>query len=328
MNKFFKDIIGELKSPSEDAEKVLDVIRRVLRVTILLTAVVYLTNLIHTGFYLFNIYKEGYLCDYIKYSERTLFSFVFPYVKSLLRFILYLILFFFSNKSINSGKLIKRNLFFITLILLIALQLTSFKFDLVKIPSSISMLLINICTNCIIYVAFWDKDNRELNSSGMNKKRVQTIANLGYLLLVTTTLSQTIYLPKTLYSYFSYLAQQIKYDIGVSVYDWFTSIAYILQTIVYLSLLMVLILGFVGRRKSLSWIRERAVILIILLIIGMVTLIVGYFILSGSYFYIIVFALAVSYQNKYKVFNDIAKRTFKRTVEAIKTGFNNYLSFK
>lgn len=327
MKKLFKDVIGELKNPSEDAGKVLDVIRRVIRVALFMSMLFYIISIVWGASEILYMYKEGYLSDHIKYSEQGLFGLVFPYAKVFLRLMLNIILFIFSNKSIKTGKLVKSKVFLATIIALFVLLLTSFRFNFSSILGFFIQLTITTAIFGIIYFAFWDIENKESPPMELDKKRVYRISIIGYTLLIIHLIQRVISLLWTIIFYLPHFRDMRTYT-GVGIREWLVVIALVLNTGVFSSLIALLVYSLIGRKKELPRIRKKANLLIVMFFVSILACIFEYFILDGGYLYFIVFALAVSYQNKYKLFDNLATRIFKRTTQAIKNGFTKYLSFK
>lgn len=67
--------------------------------------------------------------------------------------------------------------------------------------------------------------------------------------------------------------------------------------------------------------------LVIVLIQSLLQLI-GFGVVLGSFIMLVVIVIAINYQNTNKLFDNIGIRFAKKSLEAFKKGFQNYLSFK
>ena len=326
--KFFKDVTGEIKKPSEDADKVLDIIRRVIRVALFMYILLYVFSLSWNIINIINMNNDGYLEDIIKYSKQGLAGFIFPLVKSFSILFLYIMVFMYCNKSIKKNMLVNSKLFIASLIILLVLEITNFRFDFSRTIPFLFNLFIKISVSGIIYYAFWNIKDIKENGVGLIRKRIQRISIFGYLLLAVTIIEQIIYLPTAIYSYLHYVISEIKYGKIVTVWTWVNLMTFLLGAIILVSLIGLLIFALIGRKKELTNLRKSSYLLIVIFFVSVSAGILKALMLGGGYLYYIVFALAVSYQNKYKIFDNIGKRTIKKVTEKAKIGFDNYLSFK
>ena len=138
MKKFFKDVVGEIRNPSEDANKVLGVIRRAIRVAVVVTIVYYI------AIFALNILMKSTSIHYALYYYTEGIS-VFEFlllaltdIKNLLLIVVYIYLFFIISKSMKKNCKINKKLFVIMLSLLI---LVPFIIDLIKAYGFNSIIL-------------------------------------------------------------------------------------------------------------------------------------------------------------------------------------------
>lgn len=332
MKKFFKDVIGEIKNPSEDAGKVLDVIRRVIRVALFVSVCFTLVSSIYTTTQTIQMMQVGNMSFKEVLEIRGSLEIAAPYIRDLLSFIIGLILFFMCNKYINKNENISSK-FFIYMLLVDALipliyRLTVGSNVVFTIQSVTSSILI-ICIIGNAFVAF--KAIKEPKYFSESQIRIRNISVLSYLALLISILPNVyIFIVnfqenlKNLLDYTRHISEYIS-EIGFMGYVYF--VIGINMQIYSPIILLILVSVFVGRYKYLNSINIISNIFFVFCIIIHITyLFIG--MSFSSILYIAVFMIATGYQNKYRVFDKLGTRIFKNTLEKIKTGFNNYLSFK
>jgi|GEM_PF-4575799 len=326
MKKFFKDVIGELRNPSEDAEKVLDVIRRTIRASLIVSVCFTLVSAIYSSIGTIQMMNVNSMSFDEMIEFRGIVHFITPYIRNLLNFIVGLVLFFSCNKSIKENENIRGKFF---IIMLVIYSLITFIYRLV-LKSSISFTVQSLASAfvlaCIIGNAFITfNDTNESKTFCEEQIRIRNISILSYLALFISIIPNIFTFVITLLPNMRYGFEYILSEIGFMGFVYFCiNLNMQLYTFVILSILICI---FIERFKYSETVKKiRNIMFVFYIIMQISFLVIGTS--FSSIFYIAVFIIATGYQNKYRVFDNLGKRVLKCTVESTKNWFNNYLSFK
>lgn len=326
MKKFFKDVIGEIKNPSEDADKVLDVIKRVILTIIFVIFFFKITNIVSAIYFTVIPYiQNGVLTDMTNPA-----GYIADWTFEVVRLLSYGILFFTCRRIVKKNQKANKSLFLAIFVILTLMYIVEnvFLFE----NSSLSLLsLVSItCRYIFIYIAFFpvsvNKNNEKNNHIELEQTQVRNIAIFGYIFTTIFTLGLGLHAVQLIISQLYILENAISADI-IDRWIWINllyAFFVLFQTIIFVIIFARCLLS---RKVNENSEKSNVPILGMALIISLMSI---FFIgaLNIDVLYIVVFCLAVSYQNKYKVFDNLGTRIFKNTIQKIKTGFNNYLSFK
>lgn len=332
MKKFFKDIIDEIKSPSEDAGNVLDVTRKLICVALCATIIIGIANAIQYAFYLNDLVKQlGVPISEIKSVMPSggfpIFSDIIerPLMISINVFLMVLCI-----KSIRKNELVKNKIFIVLLLLKVFVPIIFRLVDGYSIIKTINNLFLELCFAGLIGSAFYTIKEKTQNSKlDDNKIRIRNISVFGYLHFALISISSLInfigfasYINEYIGQYEDYLKEAniiAKIQFYSSITDYI--ITFFIVCILFLSLIM--------RIKYIRSLKASINILFIVYIVLSLLYAIPFSLFPSSrIFYLAVFVVVTGYQSKFKVFDNLGTRIFKTTIEKVKKGFDNYLSFK
>ena len=325
MKKFFKDVIGELRNPSEDSEKVLDVIRRLLRVVLLFSIISFFISI---GFFISNLVylDKNQMLEYVVEREGV-FLYILPYIRNFITMLIDLILLILCTKSINSKIIYGRKLFIFLLITLVALPLI---LNIVKQRTILYILFGLVRSSIFIYLfsnAFikFTQNSKIQSKFNENQARIRNLTLLSYAYIIFTIFPQVISMLQYVVLNISYFASEFSQDGILSIIYFAGNIFYELSLI---TLLIIVILVFVCRFKYSLRIKQSINVLLIILLIFDVLSFVRLFIPSTITIIAIMFVIAANYQNRLKLFDNTGKKLLIKVYNGTKNWFNEYLSFK
>ena len=318
---FFKDVIGELRNPSEDSEKVLQTARKVLVIMLFFEIIIGLFGIASILFNN-NILKIGFnnLLG-LNMGLNGFLSYGLVYINYLLNLLISIYLFIVMNKSIKSHKPITGWMFIAILILSVLLPLI--KYILGKYEFTFILVeFIQLLSESAIFYYFFYRLKKKEDSLAENNARIINviiaICVLFVIFIIQTLVNFLIYLPENL----EYIADLYRsYTMENVLYYLFPLINSLLA---FLSLILVLVLFFTVI-NSIRYKKINRTIINWLFIIYSIINIIVFFINGGNqyWFLIISFLILSGYSSKNKLTEDFGKKFIIK----VKTAVDNYFKF-
>ncbi|MEX1376395.1 MAG: hypothetical protein AB1Z23_02865 [Eubacteriales bacterium] len=333
MKRFFKDVFGELRNPSEDAGQVLAIMKRLICAVMLISAILYIFGFVFSIINFISMYKENVEAYQLGIEHFGIFSSISSYIKLAVDSIIFFVLFLAFNISIRKNTNVNSVLLIMSLSILYLIPIVfslirifTFENVYLNLLSSIKPLGIYL----IIAVVFFRIKNSEENEQ-KEKARIRNAFVISFVLFLFLSIM-------TIVRYFIGFSYHVEYwktiFTYIAEYKGLKYLYFLLGTLItdisflyYVAVFTILILILINKLKYFEKIKKFINVLwYFAFALNILLVLYSFSIINVSI--LLVFLLAAGYKNKYRVFDNLATRLAKTGIQKFKAWFQRYMSFE
>ncbi len=328
---FFKDVVGEIRDPSDDSGKVLDTSRSLLCVAIILQVVLDLASIVSMIFNWIHTIEFAGGIDKLSSPDFRFQFFLWPLVKQVISVAIDTVFSIMCVKSVKKGKLISNKMFIAFLFASVLLPLI---INIIRQHSAISILhslIYGLFGALVLYNLFYEFKKAEIKEETIahdNKTRIRNIIMLNFVMMLYFTVRILFIFITRFSDNMEYITYFYKYMSLETVWDYLFPLQNILFVVYAIPIGFILAFSFILDLRYRKHIKKAINVSFVIFIIVQVVFVVIYASSAYSIFYLAVFIILAGYSSKYKALKGMYKSLIVNAAAKIKTSCNNYLSFK